>query len=170
MTLVVKKRPAWWLAVLRWYSRLTGATIDLGLSTSSDVQMPVGKPDTGPTLTPSEFMLTVPRRRKPLTEMTDAEIEKDVEDRQTRIELLLKLRKYGIRLTNDQLRCIKDFDGPPMYIPRQENTVFVLSGHSLGNAPASPGNLSDFALENLVDGKRWVVSREQLESYFEKVS
>lgn len=169
----IKKRSKFELLLLRLLSYITG-TVHLGMSTSGNdltLRRPiVPKDNPESVLTSQERSLTVPVRRKSLSQMTEEEVEKDEQDRQTRFELIQKLRTLKIALPNHKLLNVINFDGPPKYIPRQENTVFLLSGHSMTGAGSDSSTPSKFILENLVDGTSIELTREQLESFFQKVS
>lgn len=171
--IVNKKRSRLELLLLRWFSYLTG-TVNLGMSTSGNdllLREPVVPKDNPESvLSPQERMLTVPVRRKSLANMDESEIQNDEADRQARYELIQKLRLLKIALPNHKLLNVMNFDGPPKYVPRQENTVFLLSGHSMTGAGSDSAAPSKFILENMVDGTSIELTREQLESFFQKVS
>ena len=165
MTIMPKKHSKLKLFVLRILSYIPGVRFDLGLSTSEGDKLLV-QPNK---LTAKELSYTVRSKRKPIQDMDPEELATDELDRQARFDLINKLKTQKLAIPNSQLLNIMNFDGPPRYVPKTKNTVFVLSGHSLGKTPVSSGGHSKLSLENLVDGTSIEVTREQLESFFQKV-
>jgi len=163
--IVTKNRSKARLFVLRMLSYIPGVKIDLGLSTSAGDQL-LKIPSA---LTPEEISMTLPIRRKEIMKMTPEEIYRDEQDREARYALIRKLREFGIVLPNDQLLNIMNFDGPPMYVPKTTNTVFVFSGHSMASSTREGEKTAKFDLENLVDGSTISLTREQLDNFFQKV-
>lgn len=163
--IATNKRSKLQLFMLRMLSYIPGVKIDLGMSTSSNDQL-LKIPSA---LTPDEISMTLPIRRKEIMKMTPEEIARDEQDREARYALIRKLREFGIVLPNDQLLNIMNFDGPPMYVPKTTNTVFVLSGHSMTSSSRTGEKMAKFDLENLVDGTTISLTREQLDNFFQKV-